>query len=654
MICAVLVALWLLFAPAAAAQVFSPGPLSQAHAELDALPRCVECHGGDAGGAPSDARCTTCHVEIATRQQRNSGYHARVRGTPCASCHVEHRGRSAALVTFSPSQERFDHRLTGMPLVGVHQQTSCRTCHEPRSIVDEDIRALLSTTASSSRQTFLGLSSQCVSCHFDEHRGQLGASCERCHTPSHFGRTPVAQTRVDRRRAEAATFDHNSMSAFALTGRHQLVDCTACHELVADTHTAADAFPAPRDPGAYRRYVDIPHEGCIDCHVDHHDGRVGPRCADCHTTAGWQQHREPADRRFHDDTGFPLKGQHASTSCRACHGPFGRGASHSPARFRGLPHARCTDCHLDGHQGALSARNDTPPRCERCHDEQGFSPSRFTRAMHEATGFVLDGGHAAVGCVQCHQTAPPSPARVAAPLLTELLRQQRPLRLSTFQLPPAATRMTTSVSWRGVAQGQAVLNCRACHADQHQGQFVFAAPEANQTTTTVRDDGVVLRSDCRSCHVPPTTTFRTAVVNHDDSRFPLTGAHHTVPCASCHQQERQPDGSTRTRYRPVDVRCVACHDDVHTGQLARDGSTDCARCHETTRFVPATRFSHDDSRFPLVGRHAQVACATCHATFTHNGVRSARYVPLPRECAGCHVDEHAGRFDVRFAPTEAP
>jgi hypothetical protein len=77
----------------------------------------------------------------------------------------------------------------------------------------------------------------------------------------------------------------------------------------------------------------------------------------------------------------------------------------------------------------------------------------------------------------------------------------------------------------------------------------------------------------------------------------------------------------------------------------------CDRCHSTADFSK-TKFDHNDpnmSVFALEGRHREAKCGSCHVPVDIDGRATARYKPLPTDCAGCHADEHAGRFDG-FAP----
>jgi len=241
-------ALLVVFAAAgqpARAQLFSPGPLSKAHASLEGMGNCVRCHGE--GARHDNARCLDCHTEIRTRKDAGRGYHARLGAQTCAECHAEHRGVAASIVEFKPSQRAFDHRLTGWLLEGTHKKNDCKSCHEPRLVDADDARRLLAE----GRATFLGLTTVCARCHFDEHRKQVGERCERCHTSTDFAKAPL--------------FKHDKMSSYPLTGKNAKVECKKCHGSLTDDVTPAQIFPGPQSR-TYAQFKDIPHGNCLDCH----------------------------------------------------------------------------------------------------------------------------------------------------------------------------------------------------------------------------------------------------------------------------------------------------------------------------------------------------------------------------------------------------
>jgi hypothetical protein len=616
----------LLTAAGARAQ-FSPGPLSKAHAEVEGMGSCTKCHGD--GARHDNSRCLACHADIARRQTRGEGYHGRLGPQLCAECHREHRGVGARIIEWPTSQRAFNHSLTAWPLLGQHKKADCKKCHEPRRIVDDDAKQALGR----GRETFLGLSSRCADCHFDEHRsddhgGRPGETCAKCHTPEGF--------------KPAKLFDHNNkaQSAFALTGRHKKVECASCHAAVVDDKTAAGAFPAPTSR-TYLQLHDIDHASCTACHDDAHRGAFGRNCTQCHTTAGWRTILQSADDfGFHEKTKFPLRGEHTSVACKTCHGPF----PGQRAIFKGLRHGRCADCHVDAHVGQIDKDDKGEVPCERCHTVNGFVPVLFDDVAHARTRFALAGAHQAVACNACHTSDDKLARKVPAAVRAKVERQKRRLLLSSTRLELRGLLRVGDDDDDDDDDDDAALRCESCHDDPHGGQF----------------DARIKEKGCNACHQP--SSFRDERFTHDDSRFPLTGKHKTVACSACHLDDepakptKKPKKEPLVRYRPLPMTCASCHSDEHVGQLAKNAVTDCTRCHQTSGFTPST-FRHDDpaqTTFVLEGKHREVACGKCHVAVVAAGVDAAgkttsRYKPLPTDCATCHEDEHEGRFD-RFVP----
>jgi hypothetical protein len=425
------------------------------------------------------------------------------------------------------------------------------------------------------------------------------------------------------------------MSRFPLTGRHKAVACAKCHDTLTDDETEADRFPAPR-ARTYLRMKDIPSATCEACHDDPHDGKLGKGCASCHVTEGWKTIRASAeDSGFHDATDFPLRGSHTAVACRTCHGPF----QGQRAIFRGLRHARCADCHTDAHVGQLADAGAPSPDCDRCHAVNAFVPVKFDAAAHEETRFALRGAHVAVACDACHRADPKLARRVPASVRRDMKRRGRDVLVSDARL----------------ALPDVMGRCDDCHTDVHRGQF---AKRARREDPPAPIAARVEEESCAACH--GAAAFKPSTFEHDGSLFPLTGKHRDVACAACHAPPRaKGDGAPKgavTVYRPLPTACARCHADTHLGQLARDGVTDCARCHATKGFKPA-RFDHNDpaqASFKLEGKHQKVACEKCHPKVDAGDaggekVEVARYKPLPTACAGCHADEHEGRFDD-YAP----
>lgn len=565
----------------AEAQLASPGELARPHAQLEGISNCTKCH--STGEQVAADKCLSCHAEVRERIDKSRGYHGRLGATQkktCESCHHEHQGAAFKLVDWGGPMERFDHGKTGWPLRGKHAGEKCATCHEARRMVDADAQSLLKRVG----HTFLGVGGKCITCHFDEHRGQVGADCGSCHDEKAWKPAP--------------RFDHGQ-TKYPLAGKHQKVACDKCHASESDS-AQHPPFPPPR-ASTFLKFAPVAHARCTDCHADPHAGRFGSNCEGCHTVDGWAIIKNAAEeRKFHDKTRFPLRGAHASVACKECHGPWpGR-----PAKFKGLAHDKCMDCHSDAHRGQLAQ-----PACERCHTVESFAPARFELEQHRETRYPLEGAHAAVACVSCHK--PDAQASAAAPTAMPSGRHHH-------AAPAMRAQPVSAFQFRVAGR---LERCETCHADIHGGQFKDAP------------------NGCAKCHV--TASFVELKFDHQrDSRFALNGKHTSVRCGTCH---RAPSARAPVRYKPMDGACASCHADVHVGQLGRE----CAQCHATDSWK-ASGFSHDDGRFTpfrLDGKHAKVACAKCHATVeVAAGRRVVRYRPVPTACEACHVDVHHGEF----------
>ncbi len=347
----------------------SPGPLARPHAELEGLRNCLRCHA--LGKGPSAQKCLACHTEIAMRMKEKKGYHhlaVTVKKQSCFTCHSDHAGEDYQMVRWpGGAPKRFDHRDTGWPLTGAHRKTDCRKCHRPRFL---DAAFRRGHEHVDPRTTYLGLDDACISCHFDEHRGQVDRDCTRCHDTAAWKPVPG--------------FDH-ARTKYPLTGAHARVACAKCHPVETDP----DRSHADR---RFMRFRPLAHDNCTPCHQDPHAGRLGSDCARCHVTRAWNRLRR--GRFDHSKTRFPLRGRHAKVACEKCHRS---GSLTARMRFE-----RCTDCHDDAHAGQFARRADGGA-CEPCHTENGFRPSTFTLADHARTKYPLEGAHLAVPCERCHQ-----------------------------------------------------------------------------------------------------------------------------------------------------------------------------------------------------------------------------------------------------------
>jgi hypothetical protein len=530
------------------AQLVSPGKLIKSHSALEGIRSCTKCHQlGERGVA--NEKCLDCHRELADRIARKAGFHATIGAKSCGECHKDHFGPDFDAVHFDTAG--FHHADVGYDIVGGHLKAACRDCHQPDNITDAAVKR---TMAEHGRlaSTYLGLGTTCVGCHRkdDPHEGQFGAracedchsegdwkkpdrfdhaktryplrgrhreiQCRECHTPipgkkgalqltglefatcsachqkddPHAGqfqgrRCEECHTELDWKKAER--FDH-AATRYPLTGRHRDVACEKCHT----------PMPGPTHP---LRLRGLEFGTCAACHTkdDPHNGRLGTKCADCHTTDGWRGRGGSAfESSFdHAKTRFALKGKHATLQCAACHSPANAHADGialsfvADTRDRRYPvpaSEHCTSCHVDYHRGTF-AQSPGGSECASCHVEDDWVPTSYDITRHN---------------------------RDARYKLAALGQSTLQFRIANQE-------------------------CVACHAtkDPHGQQFAGRA--------------------CNDCH--DTRSFKIPAFDHARTRYPLDGAHRKVPCASCHPLVTGPDGRSTRRYRPLGTTCKDCHEE---------------------------------------------------------------------------------------------
>ena len=629
----------------------SPGRLSRAHASLEGIGNCLQCHSAGRGIAPE--KCLACHKPVAERIAQRKGIH-RNAANECVACHVEHAGVDAELRPFN--LERFNHRTdTGFALDGRHAPitANCSACHKTRS--------------------FLTATASCSSCHFDAHKGSLGPNCATCHGTS----IKFAESRT--------RFDHNR-TAFPLAGTHATVTCTSCHMTktsykiagfasCATCHTdphrerfgttcsschtpqawkttrmdhSRTAFPLR---GAHASLlcaschvkpalqVKPRSDTCAACHTDPHRGVFKQDCASCHTETTFKDGGAAAPGRFdHSSTRFPLVDAHATLACSSCHigqpaapsrapsasaaparatsgrGRVGRSATIVPTRqvadFRGVK-TECASCHADVHRAELGTA------CETCHTARTFQVTAFKHARQRP---FFDGRHAALRCAQCHTSAYGTPATVST-------------RTAAVVVRPVNS--TTSATIR-VGFTEATETCVSCHTDVHLGQ---------------------VGTRCETCHSVETAKFAVSNFQHTKTKFPLTGKHAPLNCEACHAVDTRtfPAGhGTARRLTGIGTECASCHQDPHASELGAD----CQSCHSTDTFA-IKGYTHKRAhllRAFFTGRHV-TTCAACHKPAA---VRTGVLVALltgyrtSTACVTCHTDVHRGALGPRCESCHKP
>ena len=356
-------------------------PLQGAHARM----ACTGCHAGKTIDTPLAAyrgiarTCEGCHADVHASQFAT----APRRG--CADCHTQERWKTLS----------FDHANTRYPLEGVHVTMACDACHRTTKLRngDEAVRwrlgyaqckdchanphpkvvldckgchaatgwklagtggngfdhdatgfvlrqaharvACASCHDGKPRAAGARTNATCQSCHADPHKGRLTGQCFECHTAVAW--------------QDVAVFEQHRRTRMPLTGKHALIECSACHRRQGD-----------------RTWRDLPTD-CYGCHEQDNRAAVGHEaafhrpCALCHDTLAWAPALTPADiaRVADHDRSFVLStGPHRGASCESCHV--------DPTRSRAV---RCDGCHG---AVALRAQHQTSvapiaSTCLRCH-----------------------------------------------------------------------------------------------------------------------------------------------------------------------------------------------------------------------------------------------------------------------------------------------
>lgn len=585
----------------------SPGKLTRHHTSLEGMTNCTACH--DLGEKVSDQKCLDCHKALKSRVVQNKGYHvsSEVKGKQCISCHSEHHGVNFEMIRFDKT--RFNHNLTGYELKGSHKISDCAACHKPANIADISLKL--------NRNTFLGLSRDCASCHEDFHQGTLSKDCASCHGFDKFSQaTGFSHSRTDfpltgghtglqcischkeetrngkpftrfagvpfancnachqdphkgefgkdckschvtesfARMKSSSSFNH-SLTGFALEGKHRVLDCKACHDSKWGT---ADG---------YKNFDKLRPVSCSTCHEDTHEGKLGIDCKNCHNPSSFTVDGRSLREFDHGRTGFTLVGKHQATDCRSCHkGKF---------MTERLLHSNCADCHTDYHRGEFAGTSYTD--CVFCHNEQGFESGSFDIDRHETASLTLRGAHIATPCNACHWKA---------------------------------ERWT----FRNIGK-----QCSDCHENIHKG-FI--------------SEKYMPENDCAVCH--DNDSWRVSDrFDHAATSFRLEGAHQRAECSKCHF-DAGPQKNRIQKFLGIDKNCISCHQNVHGNQFELEGITDCARCHGFEKW-DRSNFNHDNTRFKLEGAHLTTDCGKCHPTTEIDGVVTIQYKTGRLLCTDCHL-----------------
>jgi hypothetical protein len=240
---------------------------------------CLDCHADSHRGQFADrdrGACEPCHTTAGfTPTLFGAEAHASTRfalsgahdAAPCGTCHTgkaprldwQLEGQSCAACHDNPHGARFDTEMAAggcatchsnvawdqpkyahdaWPLTGKHQSVRCDECHTP---TEADRKAGHGKSYEDSPR-------ECEGCHSDVHLGQFRLSepqkeCAVCHDTATF---------------QLQAFDHVQSTGYPLAGKHQSVQCAACH------------LQTELTDGQSTRLWRLPYDECRDCHENPH------------------------------------------------------------------------------------------------------------------------------------------------------------------------------------------------------------------------------------------------------------------------------------------------------------------------------------------------------------------------------------------------
>jgi len=475
---------------------------------------------------------------------------------------------------------------------------------------------------------------KCLACHkdikaeIDAHKGfhsskEVGQkNCAQCHS-DHHGRN------FDMVRLNKKSFNH-TLTGFVLKGQHAKQACTACHN--------SDNIQDPKLKKRPGTYLGL-HQECLTCHEDYHQGKLSSKCTECH---GFDTFKKAAGFD-HNNTKFPLLGQHKNVACIKCH-KIEIIDGKKTQKFNGLEFANCTACHEDVH------KNKFGQDCKRCHSEESFHFNKSMKAFdHNKTNFKLIGKHQQVDCKACHKTG-----KFTDPIKHNQCQDcHKDFHKGDFThrdgTKPDCNQCHTNAGFSpstfSIEQhnkkfklegAHLATSCMGCHKKEGEWKFKKMGKRCvdchkNEHKGFI-EDKFMPNEDCAVCH--NVVNWKKVTFDHNKTGFKLDGKHADIACSECHYAKNE-NGARTEQFKGMSQECSSCHKDNHFGQFAVNGKTNCTRCHGTDDWHKS-KFDHNTSRFKLDGAHVTVKCEECHKQVTNEKGKYIEYKFESIECKRCH------------------
>jgi len=600
--------------------------------------------------------CISCHTDV----------HQQTVGFDCARCHNPESWLVSSITEI--------HRMSRFPLTGAHFTTACTECHK-----------------SASDLLFEPLEVDCYSCHEKDYvaakspdhiANQYATNCVECHNINAFSWSGAGINHaffplnkghaIDCAQCHKPGDPYNSISPDcvschltdyqqALNPNHAAVafstQCNECHTLSPGWSPAEFKSHDNQFFPVYSGKHSGEWESCTDCHTNQSDFTQFS-CIDCH------EHNQSDMNKEHDDvngylynsqacfechpkgdsdkifnhslSNFPLTGAHNTVSCADCHTSGYSGTS-----------TTCSDCHIQQYNESVNPNHGTlglSLDCLNCHTtEPDWIPASFSQ--HDDY-YVLNGAHKTIAnnCFDCHEgNYVDSPNLCFSCHSEEFNQTTNPPHLeagfsTNCETCHSETAWTPAnfdhdAQYFPIYSGKHLQewgSCTECHTTPSNYQ-VFSCIDCHEHNQPDTDNehlnigGYVYESGaCYACH--PTGDGDDGF-NHNLTQFPLTGAHITTSCISCHA-----NGYTGTT-----TVCSECHSAQYNQTTNPNHQTlgitqTCETCHTTQPdWKPAAFPIHNDF-YALTGAHQTIAgnCFECH---------EGNYTNTPSDCFTCHTSD---------------
>lgn len=428
--------------------------------------------------------------------------------------------------------------------------------------------------------------------------------------------------------------------------------CLECHEEV--------TTDLKKSSGFHGQLSNIQQQNCRSCHSEHKGRNFDIVAID-------------EDHFNHNQTNFPLKGNHKKLVCKTCHInkiensiniKFPKGISALPKakgyRFKTF---ECGSCHENIHQDNLQQDNKhltkltqisgnqsqdhtSMKECSNCHNEDRWQSNDFD---HSKTDFPLTGEHTDVSCQSCHIEN-----KFEKELSNECSSCHSSIEPHLGVFGKVCNDCHTEKTWENnsyqhfnetgfsLKGKHNKLKCIDCHSEVLKPKTLCISCHLN--------DDVHQRSNgkkCQSCHNEKIWDKTSFEHSFDKTGFTLDGEHKNVNCESCHLP-----GSTRNEFSNLKLsetdklgasiikklqsvrQCIDCHltSDPHFAKLGNR----CEQCHTTSEWNKTVGFNHDFTDFPLTASHQLLVCGSCHNSFDFSTEDTS--------CSSCHQsdDVHKG------------